>query len=235
MKLEKATFWAPCTRCTRCTRLTPPKRHRDTPATARDADKDSDPVGLRRRVINDGPFSRLRASHRRQRVLWRRRGAQRVISKWITRGNTVSECLHPRGAPKVRSDAMRRSRAARNSTPYTTHMYVSLGPVVKRADLTQCDARRLVSGSGGLNLCDELKGVQAVHELQRRTKSSSGSSGTPPQKPDYQHARVKSRGVGAFDDRPEREIHVDGIWRGVSCSADPSHRVAAHLWCAPWM
>ena len=52
-------------------------------------------------------------------------------------------------------------------------------------------------------------------------------------KTEYRPARVAMRGVGAFDDTPDREIPSCGRWRRVSRCVTPSDRVAAHLWCAP--
>jgi len=48
-------------------------------------------------------------------------------------------------------------------------------------------------------------------------------------KADCQPARVTLRGVGSFDDTPDREITSYGRWYRVSYGVAPSHRVAAHL------
>jgi hypothetical protein len=48
---------------------------------------------------------------------------------------------------------------------------------------------------------------------------------------DYRPARNTLRGVGAFDDTPEREKPSFGRWYRVSRGVTPSHLVAAHLWC----
>jgi hypothetical protein len=58
-------------------------------------------------------------------------------------------------------------------------------------------------------------------------------AGFQPEKADYRIACVTVRGIGTFDDAPAGEIPYSyGRWHCVSRGLTPSHRVAAHLWCA---
>ena len=62
------------------------------------------------------------------------------------------------------------------------------------------------------------------------TRSSPRSQGRFSVSPDQ---GVALSDVGAFDDAPERHIPVCRSVCVSLCHAAPSHRVAAHLWCAP--
>ena len=134
-------------------------------------------------------------------------------SRAFSRSKISAQWIHARGAPQVRGDAMIRRRASTNHTQ-PIHSHFSLRRVVKRADAARCDACKPAIGFSG-------------------SRSSKGIADFEPKKTDYRPARVTMRGVGAFDDTPEREIPSRGRWYRVSRGVAPSHRVAAHLWCGP--
>jgi len=121
MKLEQATLWTRAVGALDGLDRLPQNATSDTRPRREAPTRIAMLLELRRRVIDDGPLSQLRASHRQKRVLWRRRGAQRVISPSFTRGDSVSEWLHPRGAH--RCAATRCDSAALRETrchiPYT--------------------------------------------------------------------------------------------------------------------
>jgi hypothetical protein len=90
-----------------------------------------------------------------------------------------------RGAQQVRGDAMRRRQTARNSMPSTIRRYFFRRRVVKRADAAHSDARNPEIGFFLLET--------GIFLLLRETQEN-----------DCGHTRATTRGVGAFDDTPER-------------------------------